>query len=518
MAPFSMNSAILSDSDNVTAFGVADAPRVEVRAHGEKYATRTLNILQLNINGTQRKIEELTEILNVNKTEKDRAGGGLAFLVKLADIKLREIIMPPTTDYDENSTEVQAITVLLPQQEVTIINTYHPDNSDINLDLLNTLLDIKSDTKILLGDLNAKSPSWGSRTLDLKGSQIEDLLCDNDLSILNDKRSTYLSKTNDTTSALDITAINHQTASQATWKILKSAISDHFPIITSINQRVDGTIQSKRSWNFRKANWRKFTSELEMLCSLLRHTPSTRDYGPLLRILMLLQNVLSLGSPKISQHSKVIKTLNNQSTHQKADIPTNIISSSGRDAATNKETASLLAKHYENKRKLTFNANDRKLLRTYRKTIQDSKRYNHKNIFTIPFLMEELEAAIAKMNPGKAPGPDDPELRFSSTSEQTTNKALGKLNILRKLCELLGAQDLQTLKSTFCIVIKTGFRICDPNLDSASISVKRKLDSVQHRAAKIIIGAVSSTNNEKAEQECGLPPLKQAQTCHYQVH
>ncbi|GFX16894.1 probable RNA-directed DNA polymerase from transposon BS [Trichonephila clavipes] len=42
----------------------------------------------------------------------------------------------------------------------------------------------------------------------------------------------------------------------------------------------------------------------------------------------------------------------------------------------------------------------------------------------------------------------------------------------------------------------------------ASISVKRKLDSVQHRAAKIIIGAVSSTNNEKAKQECGLPPLE----------
>ncbi|GFY26427.1 RNase H domain-containing protein [Trichonephila clavipes] len=36
----------------------------------------------------------------------------------------------------------------------------------------------------------------------------------------------------------------------------------------------------------------------------------------------------------------------------------------------------------------------------------------------------------------------------------------------------------------------------------------QKLDSVQHRAAKIIIGAVSSTNNEKAEQECGLPPLE----------
>ncbi|GFT04088.1 hypothetical protein TNCV_3346321 [Trichonephila clavipes] len=54
---------------------------------------------------------------------------------------------------------------------------------------------------------------------------------------------------------------------------------------------------------------------------------------------------------------------------------------------------------------------------------------------------------------------------------------------------------------------QTGFRICDPPT-TPPISVKRKLDSVQHRAAKIIIGAVSSTNNEKAEQECGLPPLE----------
>ncbi|GFW17444.1 hypothetical protein TNCV_3240741 [Trichonephila clavipes] len=148
------------------------------RLYRERYPQR---------NAPDRKIEELTEILNVNKVHiaclqetklnpnlklkikglttlrkdrKDRAGGGLVFLVKSADIKFREIILPPTTDYNENSTEVQAMTVLLPQQEVTIINAYHPDNSDINLDLLNTLLDTKSDTKILLGDLNAKSPSW----------------------------------------------------------------------------------------------------------------------------------------------------------------------------------------------------------------------------------------------------------------------------------------------------------------------------------------------------------------------
>ncbi|GFW33687.1 reverse transcriptase domain-containing protein [Trichonephila clavipes] len=102
----------------------------------------------------------------------------------------------------------------------------------------------------------------------------------------------------------------------------------------------------------------------------------------------------------------------------------------------------------------------------------------------------------------------DPELRFSKHIEQTTNKALGKLNVLRKLCGTSWGSRPQTLKSTFCTVIRPVLEYATPIWTPASISVKRKLDSVQHRAAKIIIGAVSSTNNEKAEQECGLPPLE----------
>ncbi|GFS85013.1 RNA-directed DNA polymerase from mobile element jockey [Trichonephila clavipes] len=66
----------------------------------------------------------------------------------------------------------------------------------------------------------------------------------------------------------------------------------------------------------------------------------------------------------------------------------------------------------------------------------------------------------------------DPELRFSKHIEQTTNKALGKLNILRKLC---GTSWGSNPKKHFLHCYQT---------------------------------AVSSTNNEKAEQECGLPPLE----------
>ncbi|GFT32283.1 RNA-directed DNA polymerase from mobile element jockey [Trichonephila clavipes] len=102
----------------------------------------------------------------------------------------------------------------------------------------------------------------------------------------------------------------------------------------------------------------------------------------------------------------------------------------------------------------------------------------------------------------------DPELRFSKHIEQTANKALGKLNILLKLCGTSWGSRPQTLKSTFCTVIRPVLEYATPIWTPASISVKRKLDYVQHRAAKIIIGAVSSTNNEKAEQECSLPPLE----------
>ncbi|GFX30021.1 RNase H domain-containing protein [Trichonephila clavipes] len=72
----------------------------------------------------------------------------------------------------------------------------------------------------------------------------------------------------------------------------------------------------------------------------------------------------------------------------------------------------------------------------------------------------------------------------------------------------LGLKTSNPKKSTFCTVIRPVLEYATPIWTPASISVKRKLDSVQHRAAKIIIGAVSSTNNEKAEQECGLPPLE----------
>ncbi|GFV45791.1 probable RNA-directed DNA polymerase from transposon BS [Trichonephila clavipes] len=81
----------------------------------------------------------------------------------------------------------------------------------------------------------------------------------------------------------------------------------------------------------------------------------------------------------------------------------------------------------------------------------------------------------------------DPELRFSKHIEQTANKALGKLNILRKLCGTSWGSRPQILNSTFCTVIRPVLEYATPIWTPASFFVKRKLDSVQHRAAKIFL-------------------------------
>ncbi|GFU25044.1 hypothetical protein TNCV_3873441 [Trichonephila clavipes] len=124
-----MDSAILISCLNATASGVTDTTKSAVRGSVVKYAMRTLNFPQLNINGTQKKCAELSDILNGNNIhvaclqetrlnsnlhfnvkgyttiKKDRvsgAGGGIAFLVKTPEIKYIEIL--PTSN-TSSSTE-----------------------------------------------------------------------------------------------------------------------------------------------------------------------------------------------------------------------------------------------------------------------------------------------------------------------------------------------------------------------------------------------------------------------------
>ncbi|KAG8198622.1 hypothetical protein JTE90_026519 [Oedothorax gibbosus] len=134
---------------------------------------------------TAKKMEDISKQVGQNQDRVGRTGGGLALLLKKDLIKYKEV-----KTEQRGSTEIQAVEVFLPRQTFTLINVYHPDNSDINIETLGNIPLDPSDFVIMLGDFNAKSPTWGSHVLDEKGKQMEDLLTDLNLLTLNDGQST----------------------------------------------------------------------------------------------------------------------------------------------------------------------------------------------------------------------------------------------------------------------------------------------------------------------------------------
>ncbi|UYV78250.1 hypothetical protein LAZ67_16000683 [Cordylochernes scorpioides] len=93
----------------------------------------------------------------------------------------------------------------------------------------------------------------------------------------------------------------------------------------------------------------------------------------------------------------------------------------------------------------------------------------------------------------------------------TSNRAIRKLNILRRLCGTNWGAKPRILRTTYTTLIRPIMEYATPVWAPSSSSLKVRLDSVQAKAAKIITGAVSSTNNEKIQRECVLDLLARKQ-------
>ncbi|GFT15572.1 probable RNA-directed DNA polymerase from transposon BS [Trichonephila clavipes] len=74
----------------------------------------------------------------------------------------------------------------------------------------------------------------------------------------------------------------------------------------------------------------------------------------------------------------------------------------------------------------------------------------------------------------------DSELRFTKHIEQTTIKALRKLNILRKLCGTTWGARPRTLKNAYSSIIRPVLEYAAPIWAPSSVSSKQKLDLIQH--------------------------------------
>ncbi|UYV73820.1 hypothetical protein LAZ67_11001021 [Cordylochernes scorpioides] len=109
----------------------------------------------------------IKDYTTLRKDRPGKFGGGLAVLIKTLEIKFKGIAYNQSKPR-ESTTEAQAIEIYLTDKTIPIINVYDHDNTSINTGLIETLSEASSDIAIILGDLNAERPTWGSPFQDNK--------------------------------------------------------------------------------------------------------------------------------------------------------------------------------------------------------------------------------------------------------------------------------------------------------------------------------------------------------------
>ena len=118
---------------------------------------------------------------------------------------------------------------------------------------------------ILAGDFNGHSPLWGYSDHNPSGINIEDLCQSTNLIRLQDEYSkpTLLHKAHGTLHRPDLTLVSADIHSICSAEVLNGIGSDHLPILTSFVLGRQPNRRRRSRWNFRKADWQKFSRELD---------------------------------------------------------------------------------------------------------------------------------------------------------------------------------------------------------------------------------------------------------------
>ena len=95
----------------------------------------------------------------------------------------------------------------------------------------------------------------------------------------------------------------------------------------------------------------------------------------------------------------------------------------------------------------------------------------------------------------------DEKFGFNQLIFEPSSKVLKKLNILQRLCYMKWGAAPKTLKANYITLIRPIMEYFVPILSHSSASSLEKFNSVHARAAKVISGTVSTTNNLKIQQK-----------------
>ncbi|GFR71534.1 reverse transcriptase-like protein [Elysia marginata] len=123
---------------------------------------------------------------------------------------------------------------------------------------------------LILGDLNAHSPTWDQwQPRNSIGELIEDFVVDKDLTIINEGSATFISPATGGSSAPDISICGADIAPKITWTVYPATIgSDHHRISMDIKVHgPKGQNKPKKNMAYKKANWDTFQRQIDITLS-----------------------------------------------------------------------------------------------------------------------------------------------------------------------------------------------------------------------------------------------------------
>lgn len=110
---------------------------------------------------------------------------------------------------------------------------------------------------MIMGDFNAHSEIWGCSNTDLRGRIVVSMLGEYDLDLLNDGSPTFLSLSNGSQSAIDLT-ISSEHCNNVLWEAIGDQHgSDHFPILLKISS-TRSFLSTPQRWKYSDADWMEY--------------------------------------------------------------------------------------------------------------------------------------------------------------------------------------------------------------------------------------------------------------------
>ena len=185
--------------------------------------------------------------------------GGVTILVK-NDLQAVEI----TKDTGGNA-EIHGIRLALNNRELIIYNCYCPPTKRLSLEVM----DIPEEGCLILGDFNSHSQSCGYDEMGNRGEEVENWQIDWNLQLLNDPDDpdTFYSRRWRTTSTPDLGFATDDLAKFTTRTVQDQlAGSDHRPVMLKVDLDMKRPSQyAPPRWNFKKANWSKYSCRTDIL-------------------------------------------------------------------------------------------------------------------------------------------------------------------------------------------------------------------------------------------------------------